>query len=100
MKNMTPEEYLDYKISKLRRKRNILFRAFLINLVAILIVWLISMTPLAHWVMGRLTPFSAAGANMYIMSLLGIWKIIGYVLFLVPALAIWWEMCDYVKREA
>jgi hypothetical protein len=42
--------------------------------------------------MGRLMMCAPSEAEHEILGLIGIWKIAGVVLFLVPALATWWEM--------
>ncbi|MCL1891956.1 MAG: CPP1-like family protein [Alphaproteobacteria bacterium] len=99
MKDMKMDkEWLGYKIWKLKQKRNILFRAFLINYVVILLAWLVSMTPFYMGLLMHFMPgINAIEANMYLMTLFGIWKIAGVVLFLIPALAIWWEQCMMQK---
>jgi len=97
MKDM--KDMIQYNLYKMRGKRNFLLRAFLINYIAVFIVWLISMTPLYA---GLMTHFAshqtAAGVEMYMLGVFGAWKILGVALFLVPALAIWWEMC-FIKKE-
>jgi hypothetical protein len=42
--------------------------------------------------MGRLMMCAPDEAERETMNMIGIWKIAGVVLFLVPALAAWWEM--------
>jgi hypothetical protein len=73
------------------RLRNVLLRAFFINWAAVVVVWLL-------WLSGVLTPlmrivagFDAHVSQTYLLWLIGIWKILGVVLFLVPAIAIHWE---------
>ncbi|MCL1785813.1 MAG: hypothetical protein FWG39_01520 [Alphaproteobacteria bacterium] len=102
MKDMNTKEMKDmvqYKLWKMRGKRNILFRAFLINYIAVFVVWLISLTPLYTGLMHHFAANqTAAGIEMYMLNIFGMWKILGVILFLMPALAIWWEMC-FIKKE-
>jgi len=98
MKDMSEKEFYELKMHKMRQKRNTLFRAFVINAVAIFLVWLLMMTPFYGWAMGTFTPFTPADAQMYLFDLIGVWKLAGVVLFLVPALAIWWEMAACKKK--
>ncbi|MCL2629443.1 MAG: hypothetical protein FWD33_02010 [Alphaproteobacteria bacterium] len=97
--NMMSEcDYIAFKINKLRGHRNILFRAFVINYVAILVAWLISLMPMYKRMAEHFMNMSASEVNVFMMDIFGIWKILGAVLFLVPALAIWWEMCSLQKK--
>ncbi|MCL2485276.1 MAG: hypothetical protein FWF00_04635 [Endomicrobia bacterium] len=73
------------------RIRNILFKAFIINYAAVLFVWLLSLTGLYVWAMFWFFGFSVSQTTMYFAYLLGFWKIIGAVFFLIPAIAIHWE---------
>lgn len=88
-----------YKLYKMRDKRNILLRAFLINYVAVFALWLLSMTPLYAGLMKSFAAHqSTAATEMYMLGIFGAWKILAVVLFLAPALAIWWEM-TFIKKE-
>ncbi|MCL2390562.1 MAG: hypothetical protein FWD54_06570 [Endomicrobia bacterium] len=73
------------------RIRNILFKAFIINYAAVLFVWLLSFTGLYVWAMNCFFSFSAEQTRIYFAYLLGFWKILGAVFFLIPAAAIHWE---------
>ncbi|MCL1971517.1 MAG: hypothetical protein FWG57_00820 [Endomicrobia bacterium] len=73
------------------RVRNILFRAFIINYAAVFFVWILSFTGLYYWAMSCFFSFSAEQTRMYFACLLGAWKILGAVFFLIPAAAIHWE---------
>ncbi|MCL2017626.1 MAG: hypothetical protein FWG80_02550 [Alphaproteobacteria bacterium] len=86
------KEFIEHQYNKMLMKRNFLFKAFLINYLAVFLVWLITITPIFDLLMALLTSFSKAEADAYIMILLGIMKIAGFVIFLAPAFAAWWEM--------
>jgi hypothetical protein len=88
---------MEHHYHKMRSKRNILFRAFVINIVLVLAAWLFSMTPLFDGMMSGLFGYSAVDSEIYMLNLLGIWDVAGVVLFLVPALAVWWEMRAFGK---
>jgi len=90
-KNKDFKEHLEHKIEKMRIKQNIKFRAFLINYVAVLIVWLlVEYTPLLDWA-AFLMWMSFEDANLYMMVMIGIWKVGAVLMFMMPGLAIWWE---------
>ena len=91
MKGM-PKDWMEHKIHKLYHKRNFLLRAFLINYVAVFVAWLITMIPGYQEMAMHFLQTDAAETHMFIMDIFGLWKILGVVLFLVPALAAWWEM--------
>ncbi|MDR2685338.1 MAG: hypothetical protein LBB23_01020 [Rickettsiales bacterium] len=98
MKEMMSEsDYIAHKINKLRMKRNILFRAFAINYVAVAFAWMVSMMPFYKNLAQYLMKMDATAANAFILDIIGIWKVLGAVLFLIPALAIWWEMSALKK---
>ena len=95
--NKEYKEYLEHKIEKMRIKQNIKLRAFVINYIAVLIVWLLFMyTPLLGFAAAMMR-MTLEQANMYMMVIIGFWKILAAVLFLVPAIAIWWERCALRK---
>lgn len=73
------------------RIRNILFRAFIINLIVIVVAWLLSLSGASTDLMQTFFGFDAHQSRMYIASMIGIWKILNVVLFLIPAIAIHWE---------
>ena len=73
------------------RIRNILLRAFIINLIVIVVAWLLSLTNVFTNLMQSFFGFDAHQSHMYIASMIGIWKILNVVLFLIPAIAIHWE---------
>lgn len=73
------------------RIRNVLFRAFLINLLVIIAVWLASLSGVVTQMMTVFFGFSVEQTHVYMANLLGFWKILNVVLFLIPAIAIHWE---------
>jgi hypothetical protein len=73
------------------RIRNILFKAFIINLVVIVIAWLLSRSSVFTSLMQTFFGIDARQDNMYMAGMIGIWKILNVVLFLIPAIAIHWE---------
>ena len=80
-------------IQELHLKKRVMFRAFAVNLALILLVWLAieaGLFPIG--MVGRLMSCTPDEAKLYVMDLLGIWKILNIVLFLVPALAMLWEV--------
>ena len=91
MKDM-PKDQMQYICHKLYHKRNFYFRAFAINLVLIIVVWLITMAPWYEGMAAQMMHCSSAQAETYTMDIIGLWKLAGVVLFLVPALAAWWEL--------
>jgi len=73
------------------RIRNILFKAFIINLIVIVVAWLLSRTSVFANAMQTFFGFEASQSNMYMAGMIGIWKILNVVMFLIPAIAIHWE---------
>ena len=80
--------------------RNVLFKAFIINYVAVFLVWLLSLANFYHWVLALFYPdIQEATMTMYLLYLLGAWKILGVVLFLIPAAALHWQFaCKCCKK--
>lgn len=78
------------------RVRNILLKAFLINLLVILLAWLMSLNGVASNVMAIFFGFSADQTRMYMANIIGFWKVLNVVFFLIPAIAIHWE---YRRRD-
>lgn len=73
------------------RIRNILFKSFIINLIVIVIAWLLSLSGVFTNLMQTFFGFDAHQSHMYMAGMIGIWKILNVVLFLIPAIAIHWE---------
>jgi hypothetical protein len=68
--------------------RSFLFKAFFINLAIIIFVWLLHLTGLYNFLMNYFFGFSLKETAVFMIYLLGAWKILGAILFLVPAIAI------------
>ena len=94
-----PKDKVEMILLKLSMKRNVLLRAFLINYIAIFATWILSMT----WPIENLLIFFMSGspelAEIYMLNLIGIWKILTFAFFLAPALAAWWEM-HFIQKHA
>ncbi|MDR2187146.1 MAG: hypothetical protein LBE62_03715 [Azonexus sp.] len=73
------------------RIRNILFKAFCLNFVLIVVAWLASWSGIVASLMTAFFGFSASETQMYMAHLIGFWKILNAVFFLIPAVAIHWE---------
>lgn len=73
------------------RIRNILFKAFIINLIVIVVVWLLSLSGVFRNLTQTFFGFDAHQSRIYVAGMIGIWKILNVVLFLIPAIAIHWE---------
>jgi len=99
MKNMTKDqrEWMEHKYHKIMHKGNFLFRAFIVNIVLVTLVWLLSLTGFYTWAMHVFTHFTPEESADYIIIVIGLWKVGGVLLFLVPALAAWWEACMFKK---
>jgi hypothetical protein len=97
---MADKDWFEHKMRKLRQKRDIKFRAFFVNLAFIIVACLCCMAPWCSGMIARATPAGFwEAASVYMMLLIGIWKIAGIALFLAPALAIWWEMSACASRH-
>jgi hypothetical protein len=73
------------------RIRNVLFRAFIINLIVIVVTWLLSLSSAFTSLMQTFFSFDPHKSHVYMAGIIGIWKILNVVFFLVPAIAIHWE---------
>lgn len=89
-KNKEIIEVTDYK---LRIKQRVLFRAFAINILLILIVWLLTFSPAFMGWVAFVLGYSIPATYISLINWIAIWDIAGAVLFLIPGLAIWWERC-------
>jgi len=86
-------------IKTLRHLRAILFKAWLITIAAVLIMWLFYLMNLVEYFMWGFPGFSAHEANNFIMWMIVIIDILGMVLFLIPAAALSWHIHSYKKTE-
>ena len=73
------------------RIRNVLLKAFIINLLVIIVAWLMSLGGVTSNLMTAFFGFSADQTRMYMANIIGFWKVLNVVLFLIPAIAIHWE---------
>ncbi len=85
------KEYKEMLELKLLSKQRVYFRAFLINLLMVVLVWLLTLWPAFMYFAVRITGISLPYLYVSAISFLAIWKLAGVVFFLVPALAVWWE---------
>jgi len=99
MKDMKDKDWNEIYIEKMRRKRNFFFRAFVVNMGLILIAWLFTMMPWYNQLLSVVMHLPVDKAQMYVMDLIGFWQVLAGVLFLVPALAAWWDM-SACRKEA
>jgi hypothetical protein len=93
-----PKDQMEHIIHKLYHKRNTKLEGFVINYALIVVAWLISMIPGFNDWLAHFTNGCPIQANNYMMDMLGLWKVLGVVFFLVPGLAAWWELCRWKKR--
>ncbi|PWJ82248.1 hypothetical protein C7441_10914 [Pseudaminobacter salicylatoxidans] len=73
------------------RIRNVLFKAFIINLLVIIFAWLMSLSGVTTVLMSAFFGFSVDQTRMYMADIIGFWKVLNVVFFLIPAIAIHWE---------
>jgi hypothetical protein len=83
-------------LSALRHKRNVLLRAFVINTLLLIVTLLITLTPFYTWVVSFWLSDPQQIAS-YTLLFITLWKIGGILLFLVPAIAVWWELSACAK---
>ena len=92
------KDQVEHIYMKMRHKRNFLLRAFFINWLLVLFVWLLWMIPSIQSLTAWLLKGSIDDAHMYMMWLIGAWKIGNVLLFLAPALSAWCGM-ECCKKE-
>ncbi len=85
-----PREQMNWIAHKLYHKQHMMFKAFLINIVLMLLVWLICKTGMFDGMMTDNAGYAEL-VKFQAMGWMAIWKIANVVLFLVPAIAAWWE---------
>ncbi len=85
------KDFVEIQNMKLLSKQRICFRAFLINLVLVILVWLLTLCPEFMYLAVRITGISLPYLYVSAISFLAIWKLAGVIFFLIPAIAIWWE---------
>lgn len=85
------KECIEKRNLKLLSKQRIYFRAFFINFLFVVLVWLMTLCPTLMYFAVRITGISLPYLYVSAISFLAIWMLAGIVFFLVPAIAIWWE---------
>lgn len=85
------KESIDLYDAHLLSKQRVCFRAFVINLVLVFLVWLLTMCPDFMFLAVKITGISLQYLYISAISFLAIWKLAGIVFFLIPGIAIWWE---------
>jgi hypothetical protein len=93
-----PKNEIEKKLFKLALKAGFYFRVFVINIALVTIVWLLSLTGLYEGILVHFMKTTPEMANMYMMNLLGFWKIINVAFFLAPGLAICWGIMHIKKH--
>ncbi len=76
---------------KLLSKQRVLFRAFILNTILVLFIWLLTFFPELLYIGVRVTGVSGPMFYVYAVGTLALWGLAGVVIFLVPAMALWWE---------
>ena len=76
---------------KLLSKQRVLLRAFAVNTLLVLLIWMLTFVPQLIYFGVWVTGVSAPVFFVYAVGTLALWGLAGVILFLVPAIAIWWE---------
>ncbi len=79
--------------------RNILFKCFIINYIVIVLVWGVSFSNFFPYMMEKFFLFGPEETARYFAFMLGFWKIINAIFFLVPAIAIHWEYAGKKQKK-
>lgn len=85
------KEYIEMHEMKMLSIQRTLMRAFAVNTILAIIVWLLTFIPGFIFLGVVLTGLSAPMFYLSAIGTLAVWGLTGVVLFLVPAIAIWWE---------
>ena len=84
-------DWVEIHNMKLLSIQRTLMRAFVVNTVLVLLVWLLTFVPGFIFMGVLLTGVSAPVFYVYAVGTLAMWGLAGVILFLVPAIAVWWE---------
>lgn len=84
-------DFLTKRDIKLLSKQRVLFRAFAVNTLLVLLIWALTFIPQFIYFGVWVTGVSAPMFFFYAIGTLALWGLAGVILFLVPAIAIWWE---------
>jgi len=87
-------------LSVIRNLRRILFQAFLINILFVFVCWVFVMANLMQYFMWALPGFTLESANLFVMWLIGVLDIAGFILFLVPTIVLSFEIVREKRRRA
>lgn len=90
MKNMK-KKFQEKNDIKLLSKQRVLFRAFVVNTVLVLLIWALTFIPSLMYFGVLITGVSAPMFYVYAVGTLALWGLAGVIFFLVPGIAIWWE---------
>ncbi|MDE6250999.1 MAG: hypothetical protein K2M34_05230 [Alphaproteobacteria bacterium] len=81
-------DFTENYVWKMRVRRRQLLRAFVINLVLIALIWLLTFVPGVLFLGVIMTGLSATMMHFAIIGALGLWGMLNFAFFLVPAIAI------------
>lgn len=73
------------------RIRNVLFKAFIINLIVIVVAFLLLFSNVFTNLMQPFFGFDTHQSHIDMASVIGSWKILNVVLLLIPAITIHWQ---------
>ncbi len=85
------KDFIQEQDMKMRMKQRSLFRAFFINLFLGVIALVLTYFPVLLYVAVLLTGISPMIMYFSIIGGIALWQMLGVVLYLVPAVSIWWE---------
>lgn len=85
------KDFSDLRDGKMLSRQRVLFRAFFVNLILGLIVWGLTFVPAFLYVAVLVTGISPMMMYFSMIGGIALWQMLGVVMFLVPALATWWE---------
>lgn len=84
-------DFQEMRNIKLLSKQRVLLRAFAVNTLLVLLIWMLTFVPQLIYFGVWVTGVSAPMFFVYAVGTLALWGLTGVILFLVPAIAIWWE---------
>lgn len=85
------KDFIQDQDFKMRLRQRTLFRAFFVNLLFGAFALALTYVPVLLYVAVLLTGISPMVMYFSIISAIALWQLMGVVLFLVPAIAVWWE---------
>ncbi len=85
------KDFIQEQDMKMRMKQRSPFRAFFINLFLGVIALVLTYFPVLLYVAVLLTEISPMIMYFSIIGGIALWQMLGVVLYLVPAVSIWWE---------